>query len=185
MEIRTSTERTGVTTFRGTPVTLLGPEIARGDRAPDFTVLGNDMAPVHSSSLSGTTRVISVVPSLETPVCDTQTRRFNEAVAELGGASVLTVSVDLPFAQARWCGAAGVDGVRTLSDHRDLSFGLAYGVAIKEFRLLARAVFVVDAADTVVHAEYVPEVGQLPDLDAAVNAARTAGTARRAAGRTT
>lgn len=180
----TSIERTGVTTFRGTPVTLLGPEVAAGDRAPDFTVLGHDMAPVRFSSLSGTTRVISVVPSLETPVCDLQTRRFHEAVAGPGGVPVLTVSVDLPFAQARWCGAAGVEGVRTLSDHRDLSFGLAYGVVIKEFRLLARAVFVVDAADTVVHAEYVPEVGQLPDLDAAMTAAQKAATARSSAGRT-
>ncbi|MFE5245648.1 MULTISPECIES: thiol peroxidase [unclassified Streptomyces] len=176
MRTTTKTERTGVTAFRGKPVTLLGPEVVAGDRAPDFTVLGNDMAPVSFSSLSGTTRVISVVPSLETPVCDLQTRRFNEAVTGLGEAVVLTVSVDLPFAQARWCGAAGVEGVRTLSDHRDLSFGLAYGVAIKEFRLLARAVFVVDATDTVVHAEYVPEVGQLPDLDAALDAARKAGT---------
>jgi thiol peroxidase len=178
----TSTERTGVVTFRGNPVTLLGPEVAVGDQAPDFTVLGNDLAPVRFSSLSGT-RVISVVPSLETPVCDLQTRRFNEAVTELGEASVLTVSVDLPFAQARWCGAAGVEGVRTLSDHRDLAFGLAYGVLIKEFRLLSRAVFVVDAADTVVHAEYVPEVGQPPNFDAAVIAAQGAETARRSAGR--
>ncbi|MCX5199516.1 thiol peroxidase [Streptomyces sp. NBC_00249] len=177
------TERTGVTTFRGNPVTLLGPEIAAGGRAPDFTVLGNDMAPVRFSSLSGTTRVISVVPSLETPVCDLQTRRFDEALAELDGATVLTVSVDLPFAQARWCGAAGTARVRTVSDHRDLSFGLAYGVVIKEFRLLARAVFVVDAADTVVHAEYVPEVGRHPDYDAALAAARTAEDARRSAAR--
>ncbi|MEV6647301.1 thiol peroxidase [Amycolatopsis sp. NPDC051371] len=177
----TSTERPGVTTFRGNPVTLLGSEVRVGEQAPDFTVLGNDMTPVRFSSLGGTTRVISVVPSLETPVCDLQTRRFEEAVAELGEASVLTVSVDLPFAQARWCGAAGVEGVRTFSDHRDLSFGLAYGVVIKEFRLLARAVFVVDAENRVVHAEYVTEVGQPPDFDAAVTAAREAENVRRAA----
>ncbi|MET9001578.1 thiol peroxidase [Amycolatopsis sp. Hca4] len=176
------TERTGVVTFRGNPVTLLGPEIAVGDRAPDFTALGSNLAPVRFSELGGT-RVISVVPSLETPVCDLQTRRFNESLARLGEASVLTVSVDLPFAQARWCGAAGVEGVRTLSDHRDLSFGLAYGVVIKEFRLLARAVFVVDAAGTVVHAEYVPEVGQEPNFDAAIVAAQGAETARRSDGR--
>ena len=156
--------------------------IQLGDQAPDFTVLANDMAPVRFSSLGGT-RVISVVPSLETPVCDLQTRRFNEAVVQLGETSVLTVSVDLPFAQARWCGAAGVEGVRTLSDHRDLSFGLAYGVVIKGFRLLARAVFVVDAANTVVHAEYVPEVGQPPNFDAAIIAAQGAETARRNEGR--
>ncbi|MGW4528474.1 thiol peroxidase [Amycolatopsis sp. NPDC004378] len=176
------TERTGVVTFRGNPVTLLGPEIAVGDRAPDFTALGTDLAPVRFAELGGT-RVISVVPSLETPVCDLQTRRFNESVSQLGDASVLTVSVDLPFAQARWCGAAGVSGVRTLSDHRDLSFGLAYGVVIKEFRLLSRAVFVVDAAGTVVHAEYVPEVGQEPNFDAAIVAAQGAETARRSDGR--
>jgi thiol peroxidase len=174
-------ERSGVTTFRGRPVTLLGPEVRVGETAPDFTVLANDLSPVQFASTGGTVRVISVVPSLETPVCDQQTRRFNEAVAELGQTSVLTISVDLPFTQARWCGAAGVDAVRTLSDHRDLSFGLAYGVAIKEFRLLARAVFVVDAAGTVVHAEYVPEIGQPPNFDAAIIAAQGAEAARRAA----
>ncbi|MCR6483519.1 thiol peroxidase [Amycolatopsis sp. OK19-0408] len=173
----TTTERTGVTTFRGHPVTLVGPELAVGDRAPDCTVLAGDMSPVRFADLTGT-RVISVVPSLETPVCDLQTRRFNEAVTELGEASVLTVSVDLPFAQARWCGAAGVTGVRVLSDHRDVSFGRAYGVLVKEFRLLARAVFVVDATGTVVHAEYVPAIEQHPDYAAAVAAAREAEQAR-------
>ncbi|SED34889.1 thiol peroxidase (atypical 2-Cys peroxiredoxin) [Amycolatopsis tolypomycina] len=176
------TERTGVVTFRGNPVTLLGPEIAVGDQAPDFTALATDMRPVRFSELGGT-RVISVVPSLETPVCDLQTRRFNESVTQLGEATVLTMSVDLPFAQARWCGAAGVQGVQTLSDHRDVSFGLAYGVLIKEFRLLSRAVFVVDATGTVVHAEYVPEVGQEPNFDAAIVAAQGAETARTTEGR--
>lgn len=173
-------ERTGVTTFRGHPVTLLGPEIGIGDAAPDFTALANDMSPVRFSSLSGV-RVVSVVPSLETPVCDAQTRRFNQAVGELGGATVLTLSVDLPFTQARWCGAAGVDAVQTLSDYRDLAFGQAYGVVIKEFRLLARAVFVVDAADTVVYAEYVPAIEQSPNFDAVLVAAKGAENARRAA----
>ncbi|MEU5262342.1 thiol peroxidase [Amycolatopsis sp. NPDC021455] len=168
-----TTERKGATTFRGRPVTLVGPELAAGDPAPDCTVLAGDMSPVRFAGLTGT-RVISVVPSLETPVCDLQTRRFNEAVAELGEASVLTVSVDLPFAQARWCGAAGVSGVRVLSDHRDVSFGRAYGVLVKEFRLLARAVFVVDATGTLVHTEYVPAIEQHPDYDAALAAAREA-----------
>ncbi|RII07917.1 putative thiol peroxidase [Streptomyces sp. YIM 130001] len=177
-------ERTGVTTFRGSPVTLLGPEIAAGDRAPDFTVVDSALTPFRFSSLSGTTRVISAVPSLETPVCDLQSRRFNETVAEFPGLSVLTVSVDLPFTQARWCGAAGAKDMRTLSDHRDLSFGMAYGVAIKEFRLLTRAVFVVDASDTVVHAEYVADIGQAPDFDAVVSAVQKAGTAPRPADRT-
>jgi thiol peroxidase len=174
-------ERAGVTTFRGRPVTLLGPAIGVGDQAPDFTVAAPDMSPVTSSSLAGRVRVFSVVPSLETPVCDLQTRRFNEAVAELGDVAVVTVSVDLPFAQARWCGATGVDGVQVVSDHRDLSFGTAYGVVIKEFRLLARAVFVVDAAGTVVHAQYVPEIGEHPDYDAVIAAAKAAETDRLAA----
>ncbi|OXM59628.1 thiol peroxidase [Amycolatopsis vastitatis] len=174
-----TTERKAATTFRGHPVTLVGPELAAGDRAPDCTVLAGDMSPVRFADLTGT-RVISVVPSLETPVCDLQTRRFDEAVAELGEATVLTVSVDLPFAQARWCAAAGLTGadgrggVRVLSDHRDVSFGRAYGVLIKEFRLLARAVFVVDATGTLVHAEYVPAIEQHPDYDAALTAAREA-----------
>ena len=169
-----SEERIGVTTFKDRPVTLLGPEVRVGDRAPEFTVLGNDMSPVTLADSAGIVRVISVVPSLETPVCDQQTRRFNTEAANLDGATVLTVSVDLPFTQARWCGAAGIDAVRTVSDYRDLSFGLAYGVVIKELRLLARAVFVVDATDTVVHAEYVPAVGEHPDYDAAIEAARRA-----------
>jgi thiol peroxidase len=174
MSANTPVERRGVTTFRDRPVTLVGPEIAIGDQAPDFTAIATDMTPVTLSSLSGSVRVISSVPSLETPVCDLQTRRFNQAVTELGGIPVLTLSVDLPMAQARWCGAAGADRVRTLSDHRDLSFGLAYGVLIKEFRLLARAVFVIDADDTVIHADYVPAIEQHPGYERAIHAASAA-----------
>jgi thiol peroxidase len=172
-------ERTGVTTFRGRPVTLLGPAIAIGDRAPDFTAVAADMSPVTFSSLRGKVRILSAVPSLETPVCDLQTRRFNEAAAELGDVPVLTVSVDLPFAQARWCGAAGVQGVQVLSDHRDLAFGLAYGLVIKEFRLLARAVFVVDTDDTVVYADYLPAIEQHPHYEAVIEAANGATDAGR------
>jgi thiol peroxidase len=171
MSANTSMERRGVTTFRDKPVTLVGPEITIGDKAPDFTAIATDMTPVTFSSLSGSVRVVSSVPSLETPVCDLQTRRFNQAVTELGEIPVLTVSVDLPMAQARWCGAAGVDRVRTLSDHRDLSFGLAYGVLIKEFRMLARAVFVVDADDTVVHADYVPAIEHHPNYEQIIRVA--------------
>ncbi|OLF05993.1 lipid hydroperoxide peroxidase [Actinophytocola xinjiangensis] len=171
----TQPRRRAVTTFRDRPVTLVGPEIRVGDRAPDFTVVATDMSTVTFSSLGGAVRVISAVPSLDTPVCDAQTRRFNQVVAEHGEIPVLTVSVDLPTAQARWCGAAGLDHVRTLSDHRDLSFGLAYGVLIEELRLLARAVFVVDADDTVVHAEYVPTIEAQPDYDRVVRAAWNAG----------
>ncbi|MFV2114105.1 thiol peroxidase [Micromonospora sp. LOL_025] len=167
-------ERAGVTTFRGRPVTLLGPEVRVGDPAPAFTALANDFSPVDLASSAGTVRILSVVPSLDTGVCDQQTRRFNEEAAALPGVSVLTISVDLPFAQARWCGNAGIEGVRTASDHRDLSFGLAYGVVIAEFRLLARAVFVVDAEDRVVHVEYVREVGEHPRYEEAIAAARTA-----------
>jgi len=167
-------QRRGVTTFRGRPVTVLGPELGVGDPAPRFTVVGPDMAPVTAESLAGAVRLLSSVPSLDTPVCDLQTRRFDEAVAALDGVTVLTVSTDLPFAQARWSTAAGTTGVRLASDHRDLSFGLAHGVVVAELRLLARAVFVIDADDTVVHVEYVPAADQLPDVDAAVAAARAA-----------
>ena len=167
-------ERTGVVTFKGNPVTLVGNEVKVGDTAPDFTVLANDLSPVTLADSKGSVRIISVVPSLDTGVCDQQTRRFNEEAASLEGVRVLTISVDLPFAQKRWCGAAGVDRVQTLSDHRDLSFGTAYGVVIKELRLLARAVFVVDKNDMVVYAEYVPEVTQHPNYEAAIEAAKKA-----------
>jgi len=169
-------ERTGITTFRGEPVTLLGTPVRVGDKAPDFTVVANDMSPVTLASSRGSVRIISAVPSLETPVCDQQTRRFNEEAGGIDGVQVLTVSVDLPFAQARWCGAAGLANVQTLSDHRDVSFGPAYGVLIKELRLLARAVFVVDANDEVVYAEYVPAIEQHPQYEAAIAAADAART---------
>jgi thiol peroxidase len=167
-------ERTGVTTLRGRPLTLLGDEVKAGDPAPGFTVIRTDMSPMDLAATAGKVRVFSVVPSLETPVCDQQTRRFNEEAAGLDGIVVVTVSADLPFAQQRWCGASGLENVLTVSDHRDLSFGMAYGVAIKELRLLARAVFVVDATDTVVHAEYVAAFDQHPDYGAALVAARNA-----------
>jgi thiol peroxidase len=167
-------ERQGAITFKGKPVTLLGPEIKVGDQAPDFTVLANDLSPVTLNDSKGSVRIISVVPSLDTGVCDQQTRRFNEEAGKLEGVKVLTVSVDLPFAQKRWCGAAGVENVQTLSDHRDLSFGTAYGVAIKELRLLARAVFVIDKNDKVVYAEYVSEVTNHPDYEAPILAAKKA-----------
>ncbi|AUS09783.1 thiol peroxidase [Laceyella sacchari] len=167
-------ERQAAVTFKGNPVTLLGPELKVGDKAPDFTVLANDLSPVTLDSSKGSVRIISVVPSVDTGVCDMQTRRFNEEAAKLDGVKVLTVSVDLPFAQKRWCGAAGVENVQTLSDHRDLSFGTAYGVAIKELRLLARAVFVVDRNDQIVYVEYVPEVTNHPDYEAPVLAAKKA-----------
>lgn len=161
-------------TFKGNPVTILGNEVKVGDQAPNFTVLANNLTPVTLDDSKGSVRIISVVPSLDTGVCDAQTRRFNEAAAQLEGVHILTVSVDLPFAQARWCGAAGIDKVQTLSDHRELSFGKAYGVVIEELRLLARAVFVIDANDKVVHVEYVPEVTTHPNYEAAIEAAKAA-----------
>lgn len=161
-------------TFGGNPVTLLGNEVKVGDKAPNFTVLANDLSPVSFEDTKGSVRLISVVPSLDTGVCDAQTRRFNEDAAKLDNVKILTISVDLPFAQGRWCGAAGIDKVQTLSDHRDLSFGEAYGVAMKENRLLARAVFVVDSNDTVTYAEYVSEVTDHPNYEAAIEAAKQA-----------
>lgn len=161
-------------TFKGNSVTILGNEVKVGDQAPNFTVLANNLTPVTLEDSKGSVRIISVVPSLDTGVCDAQTRRFNEAAAELEGVHILTVSVDLPFAQSRWCGAAGIDKVQTVSDHRELSFGMAYGVVIQELRLLARAVFVVDANDKLVYVEYVPEVTTHPNYEAAVEAAKAA-----------
>lgn len=161
-------------TFGGNPVTLLGSEVKVGDKAPNFTVLANDLSPVTLEDSKGSVRLISVVPSLDTGVCDTQTRRFNEEAAKFDNVQILTISVDLPFAQGRWCGAAGVDKVQTLSDHRDLSFGEAYGIAIQEHRLLARGVFVVDSNDTVTYAEYVSEATDHPNYEAAIEAAKQA-----------
>jgi len=166
-------ERTGVITFKGGPLTLVGNAVRVGDKAPDFRVLGNALNPLSLADFSGKALIISCVPSLDTPVCDLQTRRFNQEAAALGqDVRILTLSMDLPFAQARWCGAAGVDKVVTLSDHLDASFGLAYGLLIKELRLLARAVLVVDKAGVVVYEEIVPEVTHEPDYAKALAAAK-------------
>ncbi|MBD7984309.1 thiol peroxidase [Sporosarcina sp. Sa2YVA2] len=156
-------------TFKENPVTLLGTEVAAGDKAPDFTVLSNDLKPVTLNDSKGKIRLISVVPSLDTGVCSEQTRKFNEEALSLGDdVEVLTISVDLPFAQARWTAAEDVKNVKTLSDHRDLSFGEAYGVAIKELRLLARSIFVIGKDDKVAYVEYVQEVTNHPDYDKAI-----------------
>jgi thioredoxin-dependent peroxiredoxin len=166
-------ERTGVITFKGNPLTLLGPGLKAGDKAPDFTVLANDLSPVTLGSSAGKVRLISVVPSLDTPVCDIQTRRFNQEATALGShVVVLTVSMDLPFAQKRWCGATGADRVQTASDHRDASFGLAYGTLIKELRLDSRAIFVVDTQGVIQYVEYVPEVTSEPNYEAALAAVK-------------
>ena len=160
------TERTGIITMHGNPLTLLGNEVYVGDTAPNATLLDNDLNPVNISSFRGKICVISSVPSLDTPVCDIETRRFNQEAEGLGeDVIILTVSMDLPFAQKRWCGAAGVDRVITLSDHRDLSFGRTYGMWIKELRLLARGVFILDREGTVRYFKMVKEQSEEPDYE--------------------
>ncbi|SMF78499.1 thiol peroxidase, atypical 2-Cys peroxiredoxin [Paenibacillus uliginis N3/975] len=167
-------ERTGVTTFKGNPLTLIGPELQVGDTAPDFTVSKNLLEDVSLKDFAGKIKLISVVPSLDTGVCDAQTRRFNEEAAGLGDdVIILTVSADLPFAQARWCGAAGVDRVITLSDYKSRSFGQAYGVLIKEFQLDMRSIFVVDQNDKVTYVEYLGEMTEHPNYEAAVEAVKS------------
>ncbi len=166
-------ERPGAVTFQGNPLTLLGQEVKAGDKAPAFEVLDNGLAPASLAKYQGKVLVISAVPSLDTPVCDLETRHFNDEAAKLGDdVVILTISMDLPFAQARWCGAAGVKHVTTLSDHRDASFGLAYGVLIKELRLLARAVFVVDRKGVIRYVELVKEMTHEPDYDSALKAVK-------------
>ena len=169
---KSSGERVGVITFKGNGLTLLGPEIRVGSKAPDFTVTGQDLSPVTLAAGKGTVRIISVVPSIDTPVCDQQTRRFNQEAATLPNVEIWTISMDLPFAQKRWCGAAGIDKVKLLSDYKDAGFGTAWGTLIKELHLETRAVFVVDRNDVVQHAEYVKEVTTHPNYDAALAAAR-------------
>ncbi|KGR76764.1 thiol peroxidase [Ureibacillus sinduriensis] len=160
-------------TFKNNPVTLVGNEVKVGEKAPDFTVLANDLSPVTLKDSEGKVRLFSVVPSLDTGVCDAQTRRFNEEVVALGdGVAFYTISVDLPFAQKRWCAAAGLEGVHTVSDHKELSFGKAYGVYMEELRLLARSVFVIDKEGTVTYVEYVSEGTSHPDYDAAIEAVK-------------
>lgn len=161
-------------TFKGNPVTLLGNEVKVGDKAPDFSVLANDLSPVTLSDSKGSVRLLVAVPSVDTGVCDAEVRRFNQEAANLDNVKVLTFSVDLPFAQKRWCGANGIENVQTLSDHRSLSFGEAYGLHIQELRLLARAVFVVDSSDTVTYVEYVSEATNHPNYEAAIEAAKAA-----------
>ena len=166
-------ERTGLVTMKGQPLTLLGDGLKVGDKAPNFEVIANDLSQVRLSSLRGKVCIISSVPSLDTGVCDRMTRRFNEEAGGLGrDVAVLTISMDLPFAQKRWCGAAGVKNVQTLSDHREASFGKAYGVLIKELRLLARAVFVVDKQGVIRYAEIVKELTNEPNYEAVLKAAK-------------
>jgi thioredoxin-dependent peroxiredoxin len=166
-------ERAGATTMRGNPLTLLGREVKPGEKAPDFDVVNDSLKPVNLAATSGAVRIFSVIPSLDTPVCDAQTRRFNEEAAQLPGVDIYTVSMDLPFAQKRWCGAYGVDKIKMLSDHKSGSFGERYGTLIKELRIESRAIFVLDKDNTVKHAEYVKEVADHPNYEAALTAARS------------
>lgn len=160
-------------TFGGNPVTLLGKEIKIGDKAPDFTVINNDLKPAKLSDYNGKLRIISVFPSVDTPVCAAQNRNFNARAAEMTNVVVLSISNDLPFAQKRFCGAEGIDKVITLSDHKDLDFGTKYGFLIEELRLLARGVVVIDANDTVKHVEYVSEIAEEPDYDKALEVVKS------------
>ncbi|WP_219834047.1 thiol peroxidase [Paenibacillus sp. R14(2021)] len=164
-------ERTGKATVGGHPITLVGPELKVGDQAPAFTINKDLMTEVSLSDYKGKIKLISVVPSLDTDVCDAQTRRFNQEASKLGdGVVVLTISVDLPFAQSRFCATAGIERVVTLSDYKHRSFGEAYGVLIKELQLDQRAIFIVDADDTIRYVEYLSELSDHPNYDAALAA---------------
>ena len=166
-------ERTGLILMKGKPLTLLGEELKVGGRAPEFEVIDTIMAPVKLSSFKGKILIIASVPSLDTQICDTETRRFNKEAANLGSdVEILTISMDLPFAQKRWCGASGVDKVHVLSDHREASFGASYGVLIKELRLLARAVFVVDKEGIIRYIQIVKETASEPNYDEVLKAVR-------------
>ncbi len=169
-------ERTGIVTFQGNPLTLLGEGVEVGRPAPDFVALDTNLAPVSLSSMGGKIRVLCSVPSLDTPVCDMETRRFNQEASSLGpDVEIVALSMDLPFAQRRWCASAGVDRVRTLSDHRDASFGISYGALIKELRLLTRAVFVVDRKGVLRYVQWVKEITQEPDYDKVLEAVKALG----------
>lgn len=164
-------ERTGVTKFSGNPVTLIGPEMKIGDKAPDFRVVGSDLQVVTLDDYKGKTKIICTVPSIDTPVCDAEIRRFNQEAATLKSDTVvLTISMDLPFAQKRWCAEADIEWVQTLSDYQELNFATNYGVLIKEFKLLSRSIFVIDTEDVVRYIQHVPEVTDEPDYSAALAA---------------
>ena len=165
-------ERTGATTLKGKPFTLIGPQLKAGDPAPDFDVVDGTLSAVHLADTGSKMRVFSVVPSLDTPVCDMQTKRFNEEAAKLDNVDIYNISMDLPFAQKRWCGAFGVDHVKMVSDHKTGSFGQAYGTLIKDLRIHSRAIFVVGKDNTIKYVEYVKEVGDHPNYEAALAAAK-------------
>ncbi|MGC9326062.1 MAG: thiol peroxidase [Candidatus Hinthialibacter sp.] len=167
-------ERTGVITFKGNPMTLIGPELKAGDPTPDFTVVNNELQPVKLSDLKGQVVVLSAVPSLDTPVCEMQTKNFNEKAASLN-AKVLTISLDLPFAQKRFCSSFNIENVTVLSDYKDRSFAQTYGLLIQELALIARSVFVIDKQGIIAYKEIVNEVTDQPDYGKVIEAAKQAG----------
>ena len=164
-------ERVGAITMKGNPLTLIGHEIKVGDQAPDVVLVANDLSEVKLSSFKGKKVILSVVPSLDTPVCDLQTKRFNQEASRLSGVAVLTISKDLPFAQKRWCGATGASAVKTLSDYRG-NFGETYGVLIKGLGLLARSVFVINESGKVIYIQLVKEVAHEPNYDEVLKAVK-------------
>jgi len=176
-------ERTDIVRFMGAPVTLLGPALKVGDRAPDFKVVNDALVPVTLADFAGKTKIICAVPSLDTPVCNSEIRRFNTEAAQLpDNIVVLTISMDLPFAQKNWCAGAGVDRVQTLSDYQDRSFGTAYGVLIKELKLLSRSIFIVDAEDEISYVQHVPEITEEPDYAAVLATVKSAITTKEVPG---
>jgi thiol peroxidase len=166
-------ERSAITKFKGNPVTLLGPELKVGDQAPDFQVVDTALNPVTLADFSGKIKIICTVPSIDTPVCDAEIRRFNQEAAQLpDNIVVLTFSMDLPFAQKKWCAGAGIERVTTLSDYQERSFSLAYGVLIKELKLMSRSIFIVDAEDKIIYIKHVPEITEEPDYIAVLVTAK-------------
>ena len=166
--------RTGIITFLGNGLTLDGPELKAGDKAPDFTVLDNELNPVSLNDFSGKVKIISVTPSLDTPVCDAQLRKFNEEAAKVGdNIVIMNISMDLPFANARFCTTAGIEKVKTYSDHKDASFGMAYGLLVSELRLLTRAIIIIDSKNSIKHFEIVPEITNHPDYNKALEVAKS------------
>jgi thioredoxin-dependent peroxiredoxin len=174
MPMANTTERPSATTLRGNPFTLVGPELKVGDPAPDFEAVDGGLQTITLEKTGNTVRIFSIVPSLDTPVCDAQTKRFEDEAQKLPEVKIYTISMDLPFAQKRWCGAFGVDHVVMLSDHKTGSFGEHYGTLIKELRIESRAIFVVDSNNKLVHVEYVKEVADHPNYEAALNAVKEA-----------
>lgn len=157
--------------MKGNPLPLVGPELKVGDKAPDFELIGSNLKPVTLGE-GGSVRIFSVVPSLDTPVCDAQTKRFSDEIAKMDGIEVITVSMDLPFAMSRWCGAFGIDKIKMLSDHKSASFGTNYGTLIEPLRIESRAIFVVDKNNVIQHVEYVSEVAEHPNYETALAAAK-------------